>query len=98
MISTKRWQSFALAVVLTGLATSPAVIAQTRSPVGGNRSFETRAELEAQAKAADAAGRQSEARLIRYRLERGDFQNGDRILVTVQGAGGFSDTLAVRSG
>src|SRR5687768_12584550 len=98
MTSTKRWQGMALAVVLTGLATSSAVIAQSRGLDTGSRNFETRAQLEAQATAADAAGRDSEARLIRYRLERGDFPDGDRILVTVRGGGGFSDTLTVRSG
>jgi protein involved in polysaccharide export with SLBB domain len=98
MIFTKPWQSLALAVVLTGLVTSSAVVAQSRGQVAGSRNFESRAELESHALAAEAAGRDSEARLIRYRLERGDFQDGDRILLTVQGPGGFSDTLTVRSG
>jgi SLBB domain-containing protein len=98
MISTKHWQCIALAGVLTGLVASTAVIAQSRGPVGGSRNFESRTELEAQAKAAESEGRESEARLIRYRLERGDFQDGDRILVTVRGGGGFSDTLIVRAG
>lgn len=98
MISTKRRYCIALAVVLTGLVTSPAAIAQAPAAAAGSRNFETRTELEAQARAAEAAGRESEARLIRYRLERGDFPDGDRILVTVRGPGGFSDTLTVRSG
>lgn len=98
MISTKHWQRIALAVVMTGLVITPAVRAQSQSPVAGSRNFETRTELEAEATAAEAEGRESEAGLIRYRLERGDFQDGDRILVTVRGAGGFSDTLTVRSG
>jgi polysaccharide export outer membrane protein len=36
--------------------------------------------------------------MIRHRLEHGDFQDGDRIVVTVEGVGGFTDTLIVRSG
>jgi hypothetical protein len=98
MISTKLWESFALTVVLTGLVTSPAALAQSGAQGVASRNFETRTELEAQAIAADAGGRESEARLIRHRLERGDFQDGDRILLTVQGSGGFSDTLTVRAG
>ena len=60
--------------------------------------FETRAQLEEQAKIAESEGRDLDGRLIRHRLDRGDFQDGDRILVTVRGPGGFSDTLTVRSG
>src|SRR5688572_12189550 len=63
-----------------------------------DRSFETRVELVEQAKTAEAQGDQGKASLIRYRLDHGDFREGDRIVVTVPGTGGFSDTLVVRSG
>lgn len=61
--------------------------------------FETRSELEARAKAAKAHQDDREAQLIAYRLEHGDFRDGDRIIVRVlRGSGSFSDTLFVRSG
>lgn len=41
---------------------------------------------------------QSEADLIRERLERGDFQVGDRILLTVEGEAALSDTFVVAEG
>jgi protein involved in polysaccharide export with SLBB domain len=61
--------------------------------------FESRSELEARAKVAKANPGAREASLIAYRLEHGDFQDGDRIIVKViRGSAGFSDTLLVRSG
>lgn len=65
---------------------------------GAQRSFATRAELEAAARQAESSRRTAEAALIRSRLEQGDFQTGDRVLVTVEGAGGFTDTLMVEAG
>jgi hypothetical protein len=71
----------------------------SQSPASGaHRSFETRAELEAAAQRAESGNRSGEAALIRSRLTRGDFQAGDRVLVTIEGAGGFTDTLMVESG
>jgi protein involved in polysaccharide export with SLBB domain len=64
----------------------------------GRRNFETRAELEAMARQAETGKNSTEASLIRARLQQGDFQAGDRILTTVEGAGGFSDTLTVEPG
>lgn len=65
---------------------------------GAQRSFATRAELEAAAQQAQSSNRSADAALIRSRLDHGDFQTGDRVLVTVEGAGGFSDTLMVEAG
>jgi hypothetical protein len=67
---------------------------------GGRHQFETRAELEAQAIAAEKAHRNGEAWLLRSRLEKGDFQDGDRILVEVEGANIMTkpETLVVRTG
>jgi protein involved in polysaccharide export with SLBB domain len=74
-------------------------------PAPVRREFESRAELEAQAKQAEAQHRSGEAWLLKQRLERGDFQDGDRILIKVQGnalAGPgmiqFPETLTVRAG
>lgn len=98
MTSTKHWPCIALAIILVALIAPPIASAQPRLPIQPGQPFATRADLEAQATAAEAEARVTEARLIRHRLERGDFQDGDRILVTLRGAAGFSDTLSVRSG
>jgi len=69
--------------------------------------LETRAELEAQAKEAEAQHRTGEAFLLRARLKDGDFQEGDRILfglvggnqlIGMPGTGSQMDTLVVRTG
>ena len=60
--------------------------------------FETRASLEAQEKQAEAQHRTSEAWLLRNRLENGDFQEGDRIVLVVHSDTRLSDTLTVKAG
>ncbi len=60
--------------------------------------FETRAELEAQALVADSLHRKSEAWLLRTRLEHGDFQEGDRIVMVMRNNPALTDTLTVRAG
>ena len=64
------------------------------------REFESRADLEAQAAAAEAQHRTGEAFLLRSRLQKGDFQDGDRIVVEVEGNLLMSkpETLNVRAG
>jgi hypothetical protein len=64
------------------------------------RQFESRAELDSMATAAEKGHRTSEAWLLRTRLEKGDFQEGDRILVQVEGANIFTkpETLVVQNG
>lgn len=98
MISNKRWQRIVVAILALGLSIPTLGRAQTRPPSDDTHKFESRGELERQANAAEAEGRALEARLIRHRLGAGDFQEGDRILVSVRGPAGFSDTLTVRSG
>jgi protein involved in polysaccharide export with SLBB domain len=78
---------------------------ETLQPAPARREFESRAELEDQAKKADAQHRTGEAFLLKQRLEKGDFQDGDRILFKIQGntalPAGFlqiPDTLTVRAG
>lgn len=70
-----------------------------------HRQFESRAEIEAQAKAAEAQHRPNEAWLLRQRLEKGDFQDGDRIIIDLHGNAlmpkdftGIPDTNVVRAG
>ncbi|MGH9147314.1 MAG: polysaccharide biosynthesis/export family protein [Vicinamibacterales bacterium] len=62
------------------------------------RQFETREQLESLARSAEAQRRSTEAWLLRSRLERGDFQVGDRIVVVLEGSTVAMDTLQVRSG
>lgn len=80
--------------------------AQGASPASSaRREFESRAELEAQAASAESQHRAGEAWLLRQRLQKGDFQDGDRIIIQVQGnvlAGKspveLPETLTVRAG
>ena len=75
------------------------VAAQT-PPKGTPSQFETRADLEAQLRIADSQHRTSEAWLLRNRLEKGDFQEGDRIVVNLHSSAAIqkSETLTVRAG
>jgi protein involved in polysaccharide export with SLBB domain len=84
------------ALCITGLVHSAS--GQTVRPAGAARDFEDRAALEAQAASAEAQHRTAEAWLLRSRLQRGDFQDGDRIVVRLLGTVTFSDTITVRSG
>ena len=84
---------------------SPCRAQDSSTPAPARREFETRAEIEAQAKTAEAQHRTGEAWLLRQRLEKGDFQDGDRIIVRVQGNTlmpkelmSLPETLTVRTG
>jgi hypothetical protein len=55
---------------------------QTPTVTARRGDFETRADLEARAALAESQHRTSEAWVLRNRLEKGDFQEGDRIVVT----------------
>lgn len=71
--------------------------------------FETRPELEAAANLAESQHHSEEARLLRARLEHGDFQQGDRIILSIEAPGadappspgvipvGGTDTVVVRA-
>lgn len=103
---------FALLRTLTVAAAGVAAFARggaaqaaAAGDLGGGH-FETRADLEAQAREAEAQHRTGEAWLLRNRLKQGDFQEGDRILFSL-GAGNALidmpgrngvDTLVVRTG
>lgn len=57
-----------------------------------------RPQLEQQLALAERENRSQEAAAIRQRLRDGDFQVGDRIVVTVQGETFLTDTFTVRTG
>jgi hypothetical protein len=71
---------------------------QAARPAEGQRELETRAELDAEARRAEQQNRTGEAWLLRTRLQRGDFQEGDRIVVMLLGNTTFNDTISVRVG
>jgi len=83
-----------IALAVTAAATT--LSAQAPAPATGG--YDTRARLEASAVAAENAGRTAEAGLLRSRLTRGDFQEGDRIVVVLEAAAVTSDTMQVRAG
>lgn len=96
-------------MILLVLATFPRVAeAQTNGSgsLHGTASsrYETRAQLEAEAALLERKGRTGDAWLRRSRLEKGDFQEGDRLVVIIEagpvvaGAGIAKDTLTVRAG
>jgi hypothetical protein len=62
------------------------------------KSLETRSALEAEARTAEEQHRTGEAFLLRSRLQRGDFQDGDRIVVQLLGTVQLNDTITVRAG
>ena len=71
---------------------------QSSRPADPSRDLETRAQLESEARTAEAQNRTGEAWLLRTRLQRGDFQEGDRIVVMLLGSTTFNDTISVRAG
>lgn len=69
------------------------------SAVPASRQFETRAQIEAQIRTAESQKRTGTALLLKSRLERGDFQEGDRIVVSIEsGPQPVRDTMMVRTG
>jgi len=89
------------ALALVSVLSKPDVsIAQSPSAPAPRSEFETRAELMEQARIAEAEHRTGEAWLLRTRLEKGDFQEGDRIVVMAHSIAFKieADTLVVRAG
>jgi protein involved in polysaccharide export with SLBB domain len=84
------------------VAFAPPSIAQTPTPPAPvpseSREYESRAQIEALAQAAEAGRRTGEAWLLRQRLIKGDFQESDRMVVVMQGTPTPADTYTVRAG
>ena len=97
MVRQSRIRAVVCSLVALALAGAPAY-GQSSRPSEGARDLESRAQLESEARAAEAENRQGEAWLLRSRLQRGDFQEGDRIVVTLLGSTTFNDTISVRAG
>ena len=102
-MSCTPWRRALGAAVLVLLMGSRVMSAQAAG-VEQTQDFETRAALEAEAKKAEAQHRTSEAWILNTRLKRGDFQDGDKILLkllgttTMLGAQPGNDTVTVRAG
>jgi protein involved in polysaccharide export with SLBB domain len=89
--------------LIFAFASAPASVPAQTSPVAGpaveKRQFETREQLRSLMQSAEAAHRTGEAWLLKTRLERGDFQEGDRIVLFIQNLKlAASDTITVRAG
>jgi hypothetical protein len=97
-------QTRVLFALLCGTASALSAQAQAApakpvaSAVAPRTQFETREQLQAQIEAAQRQNRTATAFLLKSRLERGDFQEGDKIVVVLEGAQSVLDTLQVRSG
>jgi len=100
MTSRHAWCGAVAALALSLGPSVRGVSAQADTSANLRSEFETRAELEARARAADSLHRTSEAWLLRSRLEKGDFQEGDRIVVMLHSTAAKQpvDTLVVRAG
>jgi hypothetical protein len=99
MVWNDRLRSMSVALIGVAMLAAPAALsAQTQRPSGATPELEERSALEAEARQAEAQNRTSEAWLLRTRLEHGDFQDGDRIVVKLLGSTTFNDTVTVRAG
>jgi hypothetical protein len=92
-----------ITLAVAGAQLSAQGVSPSGTPTSPRREYESRSELEAQAKVAEGAHRTGEAWLLKQRLEKGDFQDGDKIAWTVQasimaGPLELPDTLTVRAG
>lgn len=98
-MTSRRLRLCAVAVGVAGLMSAGrASLAQVPRAPDPIRELQDRSRLEAEARAATAQHRTEEALLLNARLERGDFQDGDRIVVTLLGNTPYNDTILVRAG
>ncbi|MEO8623056.1 MAG: SLBB domain-containing protein [bacterium] len=96
----------ALSVACIGIVgLTPSARAQSSIDPDPNSALETRSLLETEALKAEAQHRTAEAFLLRSRLKRGDFQDGDRVVVKILGSASVlpgvmpaNDTLILRAG
>src|SRR6267378_643118 len=80
---------------ILGISAAVLVLAAGAPPCAAQGSLATRDRLQADLARLERAGNRQAATLIRQRLEHGDFQSGDRILLRVDGEAQLSDTFTV---
>jgi protein involved in polysaccharide export with SLBB domain len=103
-MSRRRFQSTALLLAFGAMASAPAVMAgQAPASLLTSRAELTAAADQAESLAAssNSGSRTKNALLaasIRQRLSEGDFQPGDRVILTIVSDARHTDTLVVRSG
>ena len=105
MMNSGFWRR-AIGMTCVAIASAaPPVRAQASTIEDTGPALESRAVLEGEALTAEAQHRTSEAFLLRSRLKRGDFQDGDRIVVKILGSASLvagvmplNDTLILRAG
>ena len=101
MMKSGRMWCGVVAIASIGFAAVPA---RAGAQASAASELETRASLEAKMRKAEAAHRTSEAWLLKTRLEKGDFQDGDKIIVNLLGTRALAgtrpgdDTITVRAG
>lgn len=99
-LTVTRFPRLAWTICLLGLLAEP-LPAQTATMTSAvsvtTRQYETRTELESAARAAESQKRSAEAWLLRSRLEKGDFQEGDRIVIALE-TSSRADTVQIRAG
>ena len=78
-----------------GLITLAVLATDGSAQADARRSLATRAELEQLARAGESS---ADSDIIRRRLQEGDFQPGDRIILEVMDEAALTDTFAVRQG
>jgi hypothetical protein len=87
-----------ISISLSVLGAANAAPLRAQTATTAQSSYETRTQLEAKIREAENAKRTSEASLLRSRLTRGDFQEGDRIVVVLESNPTATDTMQVRAG
>jgi len=99
MVTKTSYTMSAMIAIISAIAIRP-IAAQTPAVTERPSEFESRADLEQRARVAESQHRTSEAWILRNRLEKGDFQEGDRIVVIFHTTAIASpvDTATVRAG
>ena len=80
MVTNTSYAMSAMIAIISAIAIGP-MAAQTPAVTERPSGFESRADLEQRARVEEVEHRTSEAWILRNRLEKGDFQEGDRIVV-----------------
>ena len=100
MMVTKSSYTMSAIVAIVSIAGLGVMDAQIPTVTERRNEFEKRSDLEQRARAAESQHRTSEAWMLRNRLEKGDFQEGDRVVVEYHSTAVAQpvETVTVRAG